>query len=134
MILVDTNVVMGLMLQGGYSEPARALFQRDSDWHTENLLFHELTNALSVQCRAAGLELSQAQRFLGRARELLAEGMHEVSDADALAAAAHFGISGYDARFVVLARALGTPLVTEDRRLRDAVPAHTRSIAQALMP
>jgi predicted nucleic acid-binding protein len=133
LILVDTNVVMGLMLQGGFCDQARALFERDDDWHTEALLFHELSNTLATQCRVAGLALTKAQALLAHAQQLLAKGRHEVADTDALAAAAHFGISGYDARFIVLARALGTPLVTEDRRLRDAVPAHTRSIAQALM-
>ena len=132
MILVDSNVVLGLLLEGGFSTAARALFRKDADWHSEDLVLYEVTNALATQHRVLGLDLLLAQRMLVRAQELLLKTRHHVADADALAAAATFGISGYDARFIVLARALGVKLTTEDARLRRAVPAYTQSIADAL--
>lgn len=132
MIVVDTNVLAHLMLGGELHEAAHELRQRDEAWHTEPLAFQELTNVLATAMRVRQLPLAEAQRAAAMARALPGLQVAAVSDADALTAAAHFGISGYDARFIVLARALGTPLVTEDRRLRAAVPAYTRSIAEAI--
>jgi predicted nucleic acid-binding protein len=37
-------------------------------------------------------------------------------------------LSGYDAQFVTLARALGAPLITEDRRLLRAFPGEAMSM------
>jgi predicted nucleic acid-binding protein len=39
-----------------------------------------------------------------------------------LAVAAQYGITGYDAQYVTLAQNLAVPLITEDRKLRQAVP------------
>jgi predicted nucleic acid-binding protein len=39
-----------------------------------------------------------------------------------LAVAAKYGITGYDAQYVALAQNLAVPLITEDRKLRQAVP------------
>ena len=50
----------------------------------------------------------------------------------ALALAAEFGVSAYDARFLGAAQRLGARLVTEDARLRAAAPALTCSLAEAL--
>lgn len=43
-----------------------------------------------------------------------------------------FGISGYDARFVAAARDLNKKLITEDLKLRRAVPHLTISLAEWL--
>jgi len=50
----------------------------------------------------------------------------------ALSQALELNISGYDAQFVALAVTLDVPLVTEDRRLRSAVPAVALSMQQFL--
>ena len=52
--------------------------------------------------------------------------------ASVLAIAARHRVSAYDARFLALADQLGSRLVTEDARLRAAVPALTQSLAEAL--
>jgi predicted nucleic acid-binding protein len=49
-----------------------------------------------------------------------------------LEAAIQFGISAYDARFIALAMQMKIKLVTEDVKLRTAVPAWTNSISNAL--
>jgi predicted nucleic acid-binding protein len=40
----------------------------------------------------------------------------------ALAVAAKYAITGYDAQYVALAQSLNAPLISEDRKLRDAAP------------
>ena len=46
----------------------------------------------------------------------------EVKMVAALAMAADCAITGYDAQYVALAQSLNAPLITEDRKLRAAVP------------
>ncbi len=132
MVLVDTSVVGNLLLDGPLAASARALYAADADWHTEPLLFAELTNVIATAARVRGLPVDRAQAALAKAHEMLDAGIHPMADADVLALAMRLRVSGYDARFLCAAVALGVPLVTEDKRLRDKAPAITRSIAEAL--
>lgn len=50
----------------------------------------------------------------------------------ALADAAKYAISGYDAQYIALAKSLNAPLITEDRKLRHAVPGIAFSIREFL--
>jgi predicted nucleic acid-binding protein len=45
----------------------------------------------------------------------------EVGMDTALAVAAKYAITGYDAQYVALAQSLDAPLITEDRKLQKAV-------------
>jgi predicted nucleic acid-binding protein len=45
----------------------------------------------------------------------------EVKVDAALSVAAKYAITGYDAQYVALAQSLNAPLITEDRKLRNAV-------------
>lgn len=58
--------------------------------------------------------------------------MHGVSHQVALAIADEYSISAYDGCFVALAEQLDTQLITEDRRLRRAVPDRTMSVGEAV--
>ena len=69
---------------------------------------------------------------LDQAHQLFDGALHAVDDQTALAAAIKFQISGYDARFLAAAIALGARLVTEDAKLRAKAPELTWSIAEAL--
>jgi predicted nucleic acid-binding protein len=64
----------------------------------------------------------------GDALRLLAPGEREVHMESALALATERGISAYDAHYVALAHALRVPLVTADRRLRQALPGQLLSM------
>lgn len=132
MQVVDTNIVVYLLLEGPHSEAARALHAADSDWQSESFLMVELVNVLATAMRVAKRPLAATLETLDEARHHMSAGLRSVDDGDVLNAAAHFGISGYDARFLVVARALGQPLVTEDAKLRRAAPAFTCSLAEAL--
>jgi predicted nucleic acid-binding protein len=132
MVLVDTSVMGNLLLDGPQAVPARALYDADCDWHTEPLLFAELTNVIATAARVRELSTARAQAALAKAHEMLDAAIHPVADADVLTLAMRLRVSGYDARFLCLAGLLGTPLVTEDKRLRDKAPSITCSIYQAL--
>jgi predicted nucleic acid-binding protein len=58
--------------------------------------------------------------------------LHDVVNTQALETAMQSRISAYDARFISLAKQLKLKLVTEDVKLRGAVPSWTMSLADAL--
>lgn len=122
MIAVDVNVVAYLLIQGESTELAQAVWHRDPDWYVPLLWRHEYLNVLATYVKAGGATLEEAEALWGDALRLLAPGEREVHMESALALAAEKGISAYDAQYVVLASSLGVPLVTADRRLRQAFP------------
>ena len=129
---VYTNILVNLLIEGPYSKSARTLYSADSDWHSESLLTIEFSNVMATLIRRMNFPLADARASLAEAKNVLGAGLHQVSDADALDAAAHFGVTAYDARFLLMARALGTPLTTEDTKLRRAAPDFTQSLTEAL--
>jgi predicted nucleic acid-binding protein len=132
MLLVDTNVVAYLLIEGDQTAAARALHSRDPDWRSEAFLLVEFTNILASSIAAKRMTLSLARDLIENASALL-DGKLARSHHDAvLAMAVRHRISAYDARFLALADQLGSPLVTEDTRLRAAAPKLTQSLTEAL--
>jgi predicted nucleic acid-binding protein len=130
-VVVDTNVVAYLLIEGDRTDEARSLYERDPDWRSEAFLLVEFSNLLATCVRTARLERAAAGGLLASAERILS-GVVNLPHAKALALAAEFGVSAYDARFLAVARQLGTRLVTEDAKLRQAAPTLTASLATAL--
>ena len=131
MVVVDTNVIAYLLIQGDRTKQAQALFAQDSDWRSEAFLLVEFSNVLATYRRMGALNSQQTESLLTeaarRVRELL-----NVPNLQALRGAERYAVSAYDARFLAAEDALGSKLVTEDAKLRAAAPELTRSLAQAL--
>ena len=132
MIAVDCNVLAHLLLDGEQTPRARALLERDADWHSDGLILVELTNVLATAMRARGLAMKDATIVLTQAHAVVEPGLHGANHFETLALAAQLRVSAYDARYLVVARDLGVKLVTEDARLRAAVPKLTQSLAEAV--
>ena len=132
MLLVDTNVVAYLMIEGDYTETAQELRTRDSDWRSESFLLVEFTNVLVSSIARKRMTLSMAEDFLAKAAALFDGKLGRIPHASVLAIATRHRVSAYDARFLSLADQLGSRLITEDARLRAAAPALTQSLAEAL--
>jgi len=130
-VVVDTNVVAYLLIEGERTGPAQALYARDPDWRSEAFLLVEFSNLLATYRRGGDLDGVAAAGLLASAERILA-GSINLPHGRALEIAAEFGVSAYDARFLGAARGLGARLVTEDAKLRKAAPALTQSLAQAL--
>ncbi len=131
MVVVDTNVLAYLLIEGDRTADAQALYTRDPDWRSEGFLLVEFSNILATYLRAGNLDRGAAEVLLASAETILS-GSLNLPNASALAIAAEFGVSAYDARFLGAARALRTRLVTEDAKLRRAAPRLTQSLSQAL--
>jgi predicted nucleic acid-binding protein len=130
-LAVDTNVLAYLLLEGDRTADAQALYAADADWRSEGFLLVEFSNVLATYRRRGALPGDAAVELLDTAQRVVS-GLVNLPHARALALAAEYGVSAYDARFLGAAQALGTKLVTEDAKLRAAAPQLTRSIAQAL--
>jgi predicted nucleic acid-binding protein len=132
MVLVDTNVVAYLLIEGKQTAAAQQLRKRDSDWRSEAFLLVEFTNVLASSIATKRMTLSLAEELLARASVLFDGKLGRISHASVLTTAARYRVSAYDAHFLALADQLGSRLVTEDAKLRTAAPALTQSVAEAL--
>lgn len=132
MVLVDTNVLFSLVVENDFSASAVVLYERDDDWHSGPHAFVELTNVFVRYVRTRMMSVEEARLALARAESVIGANFHRVLHSDAFDSALRHGVSAYDARFLVAAEAFETKLVTEDVKLRNAAPALTRSLAQAL--
>jgi len=132
MLVVDTNVVVHLLLQGQATSAARAAFAADSDWRSDAFLLIEYTNVLATAIRSRRISVASAGVALTHARRVMEPGLHSAPHEHVLSLAIKYGISAYDARFLAVADALGTKLTTEDIKLRRAAPHSTQSVEQAL--
>ena len=132
MVLVDTNIVAYLLIDGDFTEAAQGLRKRDPDWRSEAFLMIEFTNVLAASIATRRMTLPLASDFLAKADALLEGKLAHISHAAALAIAVRLRVSAYDARFLALANQLGSRLVTEDAKLRAAAPALTQSLSEAL--
>jgi predicted nucleic acid-binding protein len=129
-VLVDTNVLAYLMLEGDRTSAAQELFERDADWRSEAFIMVEFSNVLTTYVRTKVLSRDQGLKLLAGAEKLVPV-LTSVQNARALEVATQFGISAYDARFVALAIQMKVKLVTEDAKLRAVVPSWTVSLADA---
>jgi predicted nucleic acid-binding protein len=129
--LVDTNILAYLLIAGDRTSAAQELFARDADWRSESFIMVEFSNILCTYLRARALTREQGIGLLTEA-ETLMPSLPNVAHVHALEIGAQFGLSAYDARFIALAKQMKTRLVTEDTKLRAAVPAWTVSLADAI--
>ena len=122
MIVADTNLVAYLLIDGVHTSVAKAVYARDDVWVVPPLWRAEFLNVLTNFVRAGLLTERQYRSVWRTAIELLGTAEQEPDAFATLRHAVARAISAYDAQFVVLARTLGTVLVTADRRLAQRCP------------
>ncbi|CAG1005460.1 hypothetical protein MTYP_03261 [Methylophilaceae bacterium] len=122
MIVVDANILVYSLIEGDYSPLVQKLREKDADWRTAGLCLHEVLNVLATYQRRDILKLAQCKKLLEHAERFMKVAQCDVKMDMALAVAAKYTITGYDAQYVALAQSLNVPLITEDRKLREAVP------------
>lgn len=123
MIVVDTNVVAYLLVDGDQTDAARRTLARDPAWSAPVLWRSEFRNVIASYLRQRHLTLAEAKRVQRAAEDFVAGREYHVESAAVLDLVAASGRSAYDCEFVALARVLGVPLVTSDRHLLTSFPA-----------
>lgn len=124
MIVVDSNVVAYLYLPGEYTADAEALLERAPDWAAPVLWRSEFRNILAGCLRRRTLTFDQVCKLQSEAEGLLAGSEFEVDSEAVLELVRDSDCSAYDCEFVALAVKLDTRLVTMDKKLLKAFPAH----------
>ena len=124
MIVVDTNVVAYLLIQGGKTAKAERLFKRDPEWAVPALWRSEMRNVLSLYVRKGLMTLPKALGVMQEGIELVGALEWDVPSEDVLLLAASSRRSAYDCEFVALARMLEVPLHTADAALARAFPQY----------
>ena len=133
MIVVDANILIYSLIEGDYTPLVNKLRERDMDWRTTGLCLHETVNVLATYQWRDILTLAQCKKLLAHAEIFMEEAQCEVKMDAALTVAAKYAITGYDAQYVALAHSLNAPLITEDRKLREAVPGIAFSMQEFLV-
>ncbi|MFN2509084.1 MAG: type II toxin-antitoxin system VapC family toxin [Chthoniobacterales bacterium] len=108
MVLIDTNVLAYLLIEGEKTEATQRLRKRDPDWRSEGFIMVEFTNVLASYVAARRLSLALASELLHSADALLQGKLGRIPHAQVLTTAARLRVTAYDARFLVLAQQLGT--------------------------
>jgi len=128
MIAADANLIAQLVLEHNQTELARAIYQRDPNWVMPELWRHELLNVLANHCRFKKVSYDKLLVAWQHAITLFADSVKPVDMPLALKIAGERNVTAYDAQYLVLAKTLDIPLVTEDRKLRQAAPDLTLSM------
>ena len=134
MIAVDANVVVAFLLDSPMTPVARAVRARDAAWLAPPLCKSELLNALLQETKARKITLRDAIDAAETCTRLLTDRMDGCEPSDILSVAHSSGLTAYDATYVVLARSLGVPLITEDKQILRTCPDIARSMHQFLEP
>jgi predicted nucleic acid-binding protein len=121
-IVADSNLIAYLLIQGEHTESAEAVLAKDAVWTAPVLWRSELRNILALYLRQGHLDLSAALQYMNEAGALLSGREYQVPSAPVLELARDSGCSAYDCEFVHLARELGVPMVTADKKVLRAFP------------
>jgi predicted nucleic acid-binding protein len=132
MQIVDVNIVFPLIVRSALTSDVNELFDLDSEWITEPYALIELSNILCTYERANIVTKKEAMEAFRRAVDLLKPNLHSIADEVALETALRHKITSYDSRYIALAEKLDVPVITEDVRLRKAVPEFTISLKDAI--
>lgn len=117
MIVADTNLISYLLIEGDYTDLARAVWVRDPEWAMPPLWRSEFLNVLVIANRAGVLDADHASLLWRRSNIFLNATELEPDGEKVLEIAIENGLSAYDAQFVAVAAELNVPLVTADKRI-----------------
>ena len=122
-LVVDASVVVKWFVPEEHSESARSLLQlSDHAFFAPDHLFTELGNTVWKKVRRGELDAALVPALVAdMARVAIDPVSTQVLMADAYAIAARVGLTVYDGLYVALAKRLGAPLVTADRKMVDVL-------------
>lgn len=128
MIVVDTNIITYLFIEGENTAKAESVLQKNAEWAAPILWRSEFRNVLAFYMRHQNLELDKAVKIMNAAVHLMNEHEYDVISLDVLQLAESSGCSAYDCEFVALAKNLGVSLVTSDKKILKTFPQYTISL------
>jgi predicted nucleic acid-binding protein len=127
-IVVDTNIITYLFVQGANTKKAEKALIKDPEWAAPVLWRSEFRNVLAFYIRDQNLQFSSAINLMNEAFFLMNNNEYDVTSLDVLKLAEQSGRSAYDCEFVALAKDLGIVLVTSDKQLLKSFPQYAISL------
>ena len=122
MIVADSNLIASCVLESTATESALNLRTADGEWYVPRLWRYEVANILATMIRVRGLPVETASSlFAALSQSLKAYERDPIPD-DVFRLVADYGITGYDAQFVALAREMHCILYTQDTELLEKFP------------
>jgi predicted nucleic acid-binding protein len=122
MIVVDTNVIAYLLIEGEHTAQAELVWIKDPVWVAPKLWRSEFRNIVALYLRQRYLSLEDAQQLVNEAEALMQGKEHEVTSEAVLKLVAASRCSAYDCEFVAIAQELNVPLITSDRKILTEFP------------
>lgn len=132
MIVVDTNTIAYLFLEGQFSREAEALLRKYPVWHAPRLWRSEFRNVLALYLRKKILTYNDVVKLMSHAERLMQGNEHTVQSNKILDLIQHSSCSAYDCEFVALAKDLEFPLVTADKKVLNVFPNDCITMQTAL--
>jgi len=122
MIVADSNLIASLVLESEATESARNLLAADGEWFVPCLWRYEVANIMATMVKAKRLSADTASTLLTDLNESLRAYQRDPLPEDVFDLVAAYGITGYDAQLVALAKELHCTLYTQDRELIEKFP------------
>jgi predicted nucleic acid-binding protein len=119
-IVADVNLIAYLWITGEHTAAAEAVLAADHEWAAPLLWRSEWRNVLAGYLRRGELDLAGALERVAAAEAMVRGREYLVEAAPVLELVGRSPCSAYDCEYVALARQLGVPLVTSDRRILAA--------------
>src|SRR5262249_20500462 len=122
MIVVDTNLIAYLLLEGERTTQAEKVLLSDGDWAAPPLWRSEFRSVLAVCLLRDAISFDVALKIAEEAERLMEGKEYEISSSEVLNLVAESHCSAYDCEFIALAQSFGVPLVTSDKRILSEFP------------
>lgn len=122
MIVVDTNVIAYLLIEGEFTESVTGLRKKDKEWIAPRLWLDEFLNILATSERGAIMSAEVADETLALACELMEGRSFDLPAQRVLATARRISCTAYDSQYVCLAEDLGLTLYTYDSKILASCP------------
>lgn len=122
MIVVDSNILAYLLIDGLFCKRAEALLASDSNWIAPLLWKSEFRNILAGYVRRKDFTFDKAYQIIREAEFILSNREFEVDSLLVLELIRESDCSAYDCEFVGLAVQNDCKLVTMDKQILKAFP------------
>lgn len=122
MIVVDTNIIVYLHIEGEHTKQVEQLFKHDSVWAAPTFWRSEFFSVLALYLRKKILTPAKALALLEKAEALLQHHEYTPIASDIIHLISTSDCSAYDCEFVALAKRLNIPLITHDKKILKSFP------------
>lgn len=132
MIVVDTNVVAHFWLKSPYFNQVAQLYETDPDWIVPELCRSEFRSVAANYLRKKFYTIEEINWIIFNKENKMLGSYLEVDSVDVMSLVSQSACSVYDCEYVALAKNMGKPLVTFDKKILAEFPNTAVTIDQFL--